>query len=445
MQSLIENAINEFKKIDKPIRIISHIDCDGIAAASILVKAFVRENKKFILSNVKQITSDLLKEIALEPYKVIFFTDIGSGYLNLIDKYLKNHKIFILDHHIPENLNNYENITHINPHLTKDNIKISGAGVAYLFAKALNPKNKDMAHIALVGMSGDIIELNKEILNDAISEGKIEVNYGLKIFGAQTRPLHKILQYSTDPYIPGVTGSEEGAINFLNELGINLIENNNYKKLTNLTQEELKKLTTGIILKRLGSEKNPEDIFGEVYLLKQEDNESLTKEVREFSTLLNCCGRMDKPTLGIGTCLDNNSIKEKAFELAKAYKAELINNLNWFYNNKEKLIQDKNFVIINAENNIKDSMIGTLASIISKSNIYPDGTMILAMAYTLDDNVKISMRGCNTEIDLRKLLIQITGNLGEAGGHKYACGTLIKMEDEQRFINNSISILSKVK
>ena len=48
MQSLIENAINEFKKIDKPIRIISHIDCDVIAAASILVKAFVRENKKFM-------------------------------------------------------------------------------------------------------------------------------------------------------------------------------------------------------------------------------------------------------------------------------------------------------------------------------------------------------------------------------------------------------------
>ena len=93
MQSLIENSINEFKKIDKPIRIISHIDCDGIAAASILVKAFVRENKKFILSNVKQITPDLLKEIVLEPYKVIFFTDIGSGYLTLIDKYLKNYKI----------------------------------------------------------------------------------------------------------------------------------------------------------------------------------------------------------------------------------------------------------------------------------------------------------------------------------------------------------------
>ncbi len=448
MQDLIENAVNEFKNINKVIRVISHIDCDGIAAASILTKALIRENKKFVLSFVKQLNEDILKELSLENYEVFFFTDIGSGYLILINKYLKNKKIFILDHHIPENYNNYDNIIHINPHLVNKEFMISGAGVTYLFTRTLNQDNKDMAHIALIGMIGDLHDVKEnEILQDAIIQDKIETRYGLKMFGAQTKPLHKVLQYSTDPYIPEVTGSEEGAINFLNQLGISIRDEYNYKKLADLNGDELKKLTTGIILKRLGSEKNPEDIFGEIYILKEEEDESLMKEAREFSTLLNCCGRMGKPSLGIGVCLGNELMKEKAFELAKTYKAELINSLNWFYSNKDKLTQGKNFVIINAEHNIKDTMIGTLASIISKSNIYPENTIILATAYTLDDNVKVSMRICNgnKDLDLRELLINITGNLGEAGGHKYACGTLIKLDKEQEFVNNAINILSKIK
>ena len=59
------------------------------------------------------------------------------------------------------------------------------------------------------------------------------------------------MEYSTDPFIPGITGSEENALNFLNELGINPREGNHFKKLVNLSEEELKILITGIILKRL--------------------------------------------------------------------------------------------------------------------------------------------------------------------------------------------------
>lgn len=450
MHDLIEKAVQEFKLLDnKPLRIISHLDSDGITSASIIIKALLRENKKFVLSIVKQLNEIVLKELALENFNTIIFTDLGSGYITLINKHLKDKKIFIFDHHDPEP-NENENIVHINPHLAnikEASNKISGSGVTYLFAKALNKENMDLAHLAVIGSIGDVQtfnDLNKEILDDAINKKRIIVKHGLKMFGLQTKPLNKILLYSTDPFIPGVTGDEQGTYQFLIETGINFLENGKIKRIVDLNEDELKKLTTSIILRRLGSEKNPEDIFGNIYILKNEIEDNF-KDAREFSTLLNCCGRLNKPSIGIGVCLDNPSLKEKALELLKEYKLEIINGLNWFYSNKEKLTQGNNFVIINAEANIRDTLIGTIISIISRSNIYKDKTILIGMAYTLDNNIKISMRTCNhNDNDLTEILKKIVNDYGETGGHKQAAGALISIENELNFINNAKEILSKI-
>src|SRR3989344_6648945 len=398
MHELVENAVNEFKKIkDEPLRVISHLDCDGLTSAGIIINVLKRENKKFVLSIVKQLNEKIIEELSLESYNTIIFTDLGSGCINLIKKYLNNRLIFIFDHHVPQDTKENDNIIHVNPHLAKDKekfINISGSGITYFFAKKLNERNKDLAHLAVIGVIGDMQDFtnfNKEILDDAISEGKILVKYGLKMFGSQTRPLNKILQYSTDPFIPGVTGDEQGTFEFLSSTGINFINEGKIKRIIDLNEDELKKLTTSIILRRLGSEKNPEDIFGNIYLLKDEFEDGL-KDAREFSTLLNCCGRLNKPSIGIGVCLDNFELKQKANELLRQYKQELINGLNWFYSNKDKLIKKDNFVIINAEDKIRDTLIGTITSIISRSNVYFNGTILIGMAYTLDNNVKISMR-----------------------------------------------------
>src|SRR3989344_7374979 len=103
MQELIKNAIKEFKSLkDGVIRVISHLDSDGLTSASIILKVLKREKKKFVLSIVKQLNENILKELSLENYKVIIFTDLGSGYIKLINQYLNDKKIFIFDHHVPD-------------------------------------------------------------------------------------------------------------------------------------------------------------------------------------------------------------------------------------------------------------------------------------------------------------------------------------------------------
>ncbi len=455
----INSAVEKFKSLEaSPVRIISHLDADGIAAASILAKALIREDIKFSISIVKQISKQKLKEFSHENYKIYFFTDLGSNSLTEIENLFKNKEIFILDHHIPEKIDTKINL--VNPHLfdIDGTREISGSGVVYLFARFLNAENKDLAYLAIIGSLGDVQEeyinneqfkINNEILNDAVSSGKIKIDRGLRMFGLQTRSLHKLLEYSTDPYIPGITGSEENSLQFLNELNIPVKTiDNKWRRLCDLNEEELKKLVTGIVLRRMGSEEKPEDVLGEIYTLVEEDELAPTRNAKEYATLLNACGKLGKASLGIGVCLDDKKSKEKAIELLLDYKREIIKSLNWFYSNRKTnlIIEDKNFVLINTENHLRDTIVGVLTSIISKSNLYNDNTILVAMAYTPDDQIKVSLRGVNSNIDMKKLLGKINEKMSiEFGGHTAAAGCLIPLEKEKEFIEVAKDILSAIK
>ena len=444
----ILDVANKFKKTTNPIRIVSNFDADGITAAAILVKAMQRLNKSFSLSIIKQLTENHLKELSAEDYKTIVIADMGSGSLSLIDKYLKGKTVFVLDHHQMEN---FENIGFnlLNPlmHGISNYKEISASGVCYLFAKALNEENKDLAHLAIIGAIGDIQEdngfigLNKEILEDA--KEKIEVKKGLKMFGHQTKPLHKLLMFSTDPYIPGVSGNESGTLKFLSDLGINIRADGKFRKLINLGKEELKKLTSAIIIRRFENEgENPEDVLGDIYLLKDEEEGSSIKDAREFATLLNASGRLNKSYIGVGVCLNNNKMKTEAIEMLDSYKSEIVKYLNWFYDNKDNFDYG-NFVLINAKDNIKDVFIGVIMSIISRSNIYKEGTLLIGMAHG-NNEIKISSR-CSGKgnKNLNELMLKLTSTVGgSAGGHYSAAGGFISLDKEEEFIKHTKKLLS---
>ena len=452
-------AFEKFKEVDKSetIRLVSHLDADGISAASILIKALNTDNRKYSISIVQQLTCDVINELSKEPYNVFVFTDLGSGQLKKIKEKLIGKQIFILDHHQPENVKAGSDVVHVNPHLfgIDGSKEVSGAGVVYYFVRSLNKKMEESAHIAIIGAVGDVQEgedgflrLNNEILETAIKKDKVKVIKGLRIFGAQTRPLHKVLEYSTDPYIPGVSGSESGAIQFLRQIGIEPKNGKEWRKVVHLSEEELKKLVTGIVMKRLGEE-NPHDVLGNVYILKDEEKESPLRDVKEFSTLLNACGRMGKASLGIGACLGDKKTKDRAVKSLNGYKREIISIINWYKDNKgnNDILVNDGYIIINAKDNVMASMIGTLASILSKSGDIKNGTFILGMAQLFDGYSKASLRISGYkkhDVDLRDVIKEITDKVGgEAGGHKLAAGAMIRTEKEEEFVKAAQEVLGK--
>jgi RecJ-like exonuclease len=331
-----------------------------------------------------------------------------------------------LDHHELSEKELNEKIHFINPHLFNEE-QVSAAGICYLFAKSLGKEDKDMANLAVIGMVGDVLEkeiskLNNEILNDA----EIKIQKGLLLYPS-TRPIHKTLEYSS-VFIPGVTGDSSGVFRLLSECEIKK-ENGTFKSLLELTEEELSRLITGILLRTKTSEK---EIIGNIYLVKFFNK---LNDAREISAMVNACSRLGYSEIALSLCLQNEKSKKKAEDLYVKYKQEIVKGLNFVQENK---IEGKNYAIINAKNNIKDTVIGTIMSILTHSMNREAGVVVIGMAYK-GENIKVSARisGDADNKNVREILDKIVKKIGgECGGHKRAAGCIISKENEEKFIED---------
>lgn len=455
----IKKATLDLKKVNKSniIRVISHLDSDGICSAAIILNALTNENFRYNLTIIKQLSKEVLIKLKEEEYKYYIFTDLGSGQYDQIIEHLPNRKILILDHHsfdksLLKNIS--EDVTMINPHIQDidGSIEISGSGVSYLFSENLNEKNKDTAHLAIIGALGDVqenegfSELNNGILNTAITQKKILLSKGLKWFGLETRSLIKLLVYGTEIYIPEITGNESNAVLFLNKLNIEPRKNGDWIKFNDLTETEKNNFISAIIMKRK-DEDTPEQIFGTRYLLIPEDESSNFRDLREFSTLLNACGRMDKASYGIGACLNDEDSRMQAIKTLEEYRGEIVFALRWYDQAKktDKIKITDKYIIIDAESEIRPTIIGTLASIITNFKETKEGTIILSVAKDNDHSkVSIRIKG-DYELDLRDIIKEILTNTdGEGGGHKNAAGAIIPNDSKDKFIEVAVEVLDKL-
>ncbi len=431
MLDKIKIAIERIKNISekKPIRIISHFDTDGITSAAIFSRALQRLGKSFSLNITKNLDEEFIKSLPDDHF--LIFLDLASGSL----KYLKDKKteVIILDHHeltqeIPDN------VFMINPVLESQE-QISSAGICYLFAKSISAQNKDLANLAIIGMVGDVHDQNiGKKYDEIIKDADATMKKGLLIYPS-TRPLDRALEYSSSPYIPNVTGSYRGVIELLKEANIPK-NNGSYKALYELTNEEMTNLITAIMLKNTGK-MDTERLIGNLYLLKFHNR---LEDARELSALINACSRIGHPEIALGFCLGNKNSKLKAEKIYIEYKQHLISALK--YITEAEKISGKNYTIINAKNNIKDTIIGTVASIISRSPTYSEGTIIIALAYN-EDKIKVSARmngrqGRNVREVLDRVVVPLGG---EVGGHPNAAGCIIAKHQELQFIQELQKVL----
>ncbi|MEK6855317.1 MAG: DHH family phosphoesterase [Nanoarchaeota archaeon] len=424
MIELINSAVKKIEDLSrkKYLRIISHFDTDGITSAAIFSRALERAGKKFSLEIVKGLDENMINKLPEED--VLIFLDLASGSL----EHLRNRKndIFVLDHHeivqeIPGN------VFMVNPFLNGHE-PVSSAALCYLFAKSLSLQNKDLASLAVIGMVGDLHDkLIGKVFGEILTDAETVVKKGLLVYPS-TRPLDRALEYSSTPYIPGVSGSRSGVVELLRDAGIEIV-NGKYKSLYELSDEEMTRIITAVMLRNKGSSFR-EDIVGNLYLLKFFNK---LEDTREISALINACSRMDHPEIALGFCLGNRNFRAEAEKIYISYKQNLVSALK-FVSESDK-ISGKDYVIINAQDKIKDTIIGTVASIISHSPFYKEGLVIVALAYN-EDKIKVSARiagrkGRNVREVLHKVVVPLGG---EVGGHPNAAGCLISRARENEFI-----------
>ena len=418
---------------EKRARIFAHFDCDGITSAAIVCKTFLRENFSFTLSFLKRLTREKIKEFELAEDEVLLLLDMGSGHLAELEDFCSKTQVFVFDHHHFFSKFSHPNFFFLNPLVFfQEKSSLSTSIVCYFLSKFFNPSNSLLVDLALVGALGDELEeswsfegLPAKLVQEAAELGRVSITQGIRIYG-RSKPLHQALAHTFNPYIPGVTGSESNAAQFLSEIGLQLKEGNEWKKLKYLSLEEQKKLCSAIIMERLKDrDKRAEDIFGNVYTLPH--NPEDFQDAREFATLLNACGKLGKPWLGLKACLQDFSASQELLEVFEEYRKALSQCLEAA--NEANFLRKK-FLYFLARDKIPDTLVGTVTSILLSMGV---ARTIFSFAES-EEGLKVSARSCD-ELNLGELLSKASRLVGgEGGGHAQAAGASIPKGTETKFI-----------
>ena len=456
----ISSIIKDHLQSSSSFMVISHHDADGLSSAGIMGSALARANAKFNLRIVEELREDIVAEISAGKPDIVIFTDIGSGYLELLSTNLEAKAALILDHH-PPNPGKFEKISQLNPHEFKIDgaTLVSAAGVCYLVARALSDRNKDLSALGIVGALGDmqdknekrsLMGLNELLVEDAISSGSARVESDLVVYGRETRPIHRALAYTTTPYLPNLSGREDNCLTLLTNTGIKLKEGDKFRTIADLSQDEKQKLVNAIIsyIASQGFQSSVVlDMVGSVYTLVNEPPGSPTRDAREFSALLNACGRTGNPSIGVSVGLgDRKGALEEAIEVVATYRKTLASYMEWLTKSPEAIQKFQVIWVIRGENQIQESMTGAFSSIISSAgNLSPDNAIIV-LTKAKDGGIKLSARA-------PAKLLKMGLNLGEAlnttakkysgfgGGHNVAAGAHIRVDEPSEFLKELDQVL----
>jgi single-stranded-DNA-specific exonuclease len=438
------------------VSIITHLDADGIIAGSIMAMALRRMGARYSVRAVSDMNSSVVENMKADGRDFYVITDLGGGWASNLRKALDN-KWVIIDHHeiTEEEILTDDEAQILNP--WKFGIdggrEVSAGGMAYMVASTLDLKNRDLSAIAVVSAVADrqdqgdkrsFFGLNAEILKTAQSLGLVSVDIDIILAGRETRSPHEALAYTLFHYIDGLTWNSEACYVLLKNAGIKLKDNGGrWRVLAEFSQEE-KSAIVEAVAKFVGSSDKRlseillDDLIGYVYTLAREDKRSLLRDAREFSTMLNACGRIGRAGVGIALCMgDRNTALSTGEEIMSTYKMTLRNNISTIFSEKWRLADDGKTTFVNGDGILEEAMLGAVSSLLSRSPSFW-GRVLFVRTLTKDGTYKFSSRKClhcKSQANLGVIMRQCSKALnGAGGGHSAAAGCSIPSSALEDFI-----------
>ncbi|MDQ3969265.1 MAG: DHH family phosphoesterase [Thermoproteota archaeon] len=441
---------------ENEVAIITHLDADGITSGSIMAMALRRMGARFSVRAVSDINSSVVEKMKADGRDFYLITDLGGGWASHLRKALGD-KWVIIDHHeiTEEEILTDDGGQILNP--WKFGIdggrEVPAGGMAYMVASALDFKNRDLSAIAVVSAVADrqdqgdkksFFGLNAEILKTAQSLGLVSVDLDIILTGRETRPLHEALAYTLFHYIDGLTWNTEACYLLLKNAGIKLKDDvGHWRALAEFSQEEKSAIIEAVAKFVATSDKRVSDILlddliGYVYTLAREDKRSQLRDAREFSTMLNACGRIGKAGVGIAMCMgDRNIALSAGEEIMNTYKMALRNNISTIFSEKWRLADDGKTTFVNGDGVLEEDMLGAVSTLLSGSPSLR-GRLLFVRTLTKDGSYKFSSRkclDCKSQANLGVIMRQCSKALnGVGGGHSAAAGCSIPSSALDDFI-----------
>lgn len=444
------------------VAVISHLDADGIVSGSIMAMALKRMGARYSVRTVSGMSESLLDVMKADARDFYIITDLGGGWTEALSKAVGD-KWQIIDHHqshgakeSKEGSHNHGDEQVLNP--WKFGIdggkEVSAGGMAYLVASTLDSKNRDLSAIAVVSALSDkqdqgdkksLVGLNTEILKTGQSLGIINVDLDIILSGRETSPVHEALAYSLFHYIDGLTWNREGCYSLLKNAGVKLKDSNGrWRVLAEFSQEEKTTVVEAIVKFAATSDKKFseimfDDLLGYVYTLTGEDKRSQLRDARDFSTLLNACGRKRSAGVGITICMgDRNTALSTGEEIISNYKMTLRKNISNIFSEKWRLSDDGKNVFINGDGVFEEDMLGGASTFLSRSPSFR-GRFLFVRTHTDRGSYKFSSRkciDCESNANLGILMQECAQSLnGSGGGHSDAAGCTIPDHALEGFIS----------
>jgi single-stranded-DNA-specific exonuclease len=418
------------------IRVVSHYDADGIAAAGVLCTAVYRAGFDFHATLMRNPFTKGFDRLRNEQNTLIVFADMGSGQIETIESL--GCKAIILDHHQYGTAQTSEDIVHINANLfgADGNYEASGATLSYLFATALSPANEDLAALALAGATGDkqfiggVRGLNKTILQTALENRVLTEQIGIKLYG---ETIADALFFSIDPYYPGLSGNREAVLSILEKLRIDASV-----RPSEIPPDEMMRVQSFLLLLliKAGCQQNILDMtIRKRYVAAQ------GWELERFADLLDACGKNGHRSLGLSLCLGDGATWNEALTVEQDYKQKILEGLQQVEHGG--IEETKGMRYFYSDNS---SLGGVIAGIAMNYILDEKKPLFSLVRKEADDEIHVSCRGNQrlvaAGLDLASAMKTVAAELGGfGGGHKIAAGATIAFDKEKEFLQKVDAIL----
>jgi len=466
-------AADRLQSADR-VLLVSHIDADGLTSAAIAATALARAGIPVETVFKKQLDADEIGSIAAREERTVLFTDFGSGQLDVISEHMAagDFEAVIADHHQPSDpeecnpsairdTDGYADFeSHCNPLLVGINgaSELSGAGAAYVLARALEPAegdNRDLAALAVVGAVGDmqavggeLVGANSGIVEEGVATDVLTEGTDLALYGKQTRPLPKLLEYATEVPIPGISNDQAGATRFLEELGLDLKRQGEWRTWADLTDDERQTVASALVqraVKRGVPAGKIESLVGTTYTLTAEPTGTELRDASEFSTLLNATARYERADVGLAVCLgERTEPLEQARKLLANHRRNLSQGLDLV---KEQGVSQADHVqYFDAGDAIRETIVGIVAGMALGTEGVNADKPIIAFA-DADGETKVSARATGPlvgrGVDLSVVMSEASRSVGgDGGGHDIAAGATIPAGAEPTFIEAASEVVA---
>ncbi|MBI3860012.1 MAG: DHH family phosphoesterase [Thaumarchaeota archaeon] len=440
------------------ILVVTHIDADGILSGSMVFSSLAKKGANVVLRCIPDLDPGLISELASQRYDFYVFTDLGSALVRELESGL-GQRFLVIDHHqLAEEDMKKAAVVNAWDFGLDGGREACSSSMAYEFALSVDPSNRDLSPLAVVGAVADrqdggpdrsLTGLNKMALEDAVADGLARVSKDLLFIGRETRPVHESVALTSTPYLKGVTGNKEGILSSLHQSGLVLKEGASWRTLSTLTEDEKKKVTevvAGLVASSGGNTGSIAELVGDAITLAGEDAFTPLRDVREFGTLLNACGRMGEPGTGVSVCLgDRGNSLAAAMAILSQYRMGIGRALQALSEDPARITASGWLVFVHGDGVIEDKLLGPVISILTSSPGYTD-KIVVGLTKSGESDLKVSSRVGDAhqgEVNLG-VVMRAAGEAvrGVGGGHSMAAGAKIPATEAEAFERMVVEMLA---